>query len=143
VEIARRHAGRLGVADRMHGLSGDMFTTDLGGPYDLVLITNVLHHFSVAKAEELLRRAAEVTRPGGKVAIVGFVTDKDHSPVTDRQAHMFSLLMLAWTAEGEVHTADDYRTMLGSAGYGDFTAHLVPGLPAQIMVAIRRDDQTS
>jgi 2-polyprenyl-3-methyl-5-hydroxy-6-metoxy-1,4-benzoquinol methylase len=141
VEVARRHAGRLGVADRVHGLAGDMFTTELGGPYDLVLITNVLHHFSVAKGEELLRRAADVTRPGGKVAVVGFVTDKDHSQVADRQAHMFALLMLAWTAEGEVHTADDYRRMLGSAGYEDVTAHQVPGLPAQIMVATRRGGQ--
>jgi 2-polyprenyl-3-methyl-5-hydroxy-6-metoxy-1,4-benzoquinol methylase len=141
VEIARRHAGRLGVADQVHGLTGDMFSTELGGPYDLVLITNVLHHFSVAKAEELLRRAAGVTRPGGKVAVVGFVTDKDHSQVADRQAHMFSLLMLAWTTEGEVHTADDYRAMLGSAGYEDFTAHQVPGLPAQIMVATRSGRQ--
>jgi 2-polyprenyl-3-methyl-5-hydroxy-6-metoxy-1,4-benzoquinol methylase len=141
IEVALRHADRLGVADQVHGLSGDVFTTNMGGPYDLVLITNVLHHFSAARAEELLRRAAEVTSPEGKVAVVGFVTDKDRSPTVDRQAHMFALLMLAWTTEGEVHTVDDYRRMLGSAGYEDFTAHPVPGLPAQIMVATRPGGQ--
>jgi C-methyltransferase len=137
VQVALRHAARLGVADQVHGLAGDMFTTDLGGPYDLVLITNVLHHFSAAKAADLLRRAAEVTRPGGKAVIVGFVTDQDRSPAADRQAHMFALLMLAWTAEGDVHSAGDYQRMLGSAGYEDFSVHLVPGLPAHIMVATR------
>jgi 2-polyprenyl-3-methyl-5-hydroxy-6-metoxy-1,4-benzoquinol methylase len=142
IEVAMRHAARLGVAGQVNALTGDMFSTDLGGPYDLVLITNVLHHFSVAKAAELLRRAASVTRPGGKVAVVGFVTDAGRSPVADRQAHMFALLMLAWTAEGEVHTADDYVRMLGSAGYTDVTAHPVPGLPAQIMVATRSTEAT-
>jgi 2-polyprenyl-3-methyl-5-hydroxy-6-metoxy-1,4-benzoquinol methylase len=139
VDVALRHAARLGVADRVHGLAGDMFSTDLGGPYDLVLITNVLHHFSVERAEELLRRAAGATKPGGKVAVVGFVTDEDRSPAADRQAHMFALLMLAWTTEGDVHTVDAYRRMFDSAGYDDVTTHAVPGLPAHIMVATRRD----
>src|SRR5215831_14858949 len=39
VDIALRHAQRLGIADRVEGVAGDMFTADLGGPYDLVLIT--------------------------------------------------------------------------------------------------------
>lgn len=137
VDVALRHAERLGIAERVHGLADDMFTADLGGPYDLVLVTNVLHHFSVARAGELLRRVARVTEPGGKVAVVGFVTDKSRPPAADQQAHMFALLMLAWTAEGEVHSVEDYRLMLSSASYSDFTAHAVPGLPAQIMVATR------
>jgi hypothetical protein len=41
-----------------------------------------------------------------------------------------------------VHTAEDYRTILGSAGYADVTAHPVPGLPAQIMVATRIAEAT-
>jgi C-methyltransferase len=143
VDVALGHAGRLGVAGQVHGLTGDMFTTDLGGPYDLVLITNVMHHFSVERAEELLRRAADATKPGGKVAVVGFVTDEDRSPAADRQAHMFALLMLAWTTEGDVHTADTYRRMFDSAGYEDFTTHAVPGLPAHIMVATRRGGQAA
>ncbi|MDQ2810879.1 MAG: methyltransferase domain-containing protein [Actinomycetota bacterium] len=137
VDVALGHAARLGVADQVRGLPGDMFSTDLGGPHDLVLITNVLHHFSVERAEMLLRRAADATKPDGKVAVVGFVTDEDRSPVADRQAHMFALLMLAWTTEGDVHTVGTYRRMLGSVGFGDVTTHTVPGLPAHIMVATR------
>ncbi len=139
IDVALRHAARLGVADQVHGLAGDMFSVDLGGPYDLVLITNVLHHFSVERAEELLRRAAAATKPGGKVAVVGFVTDEDRSAAANRQAHMFALLMLAWTTEGDVHTAEAYRRMFGSAGYHDVTTHAVPGLPAHIMVGTRRE----
>jgi 2-polyprenyl-3-methyl-5-hydroxy-6-metoxy-1,4-benzoquinol methylase len=143
IDVALGHADRLGVAGRVHGLPGDMFGTDLGGPYDLVLITNVLHHFSAARGEELLRRTAAVTKPGGKLAVVGFVTDDDRSPAADRQAHMFGLLMLAWTTEGEVHGVEAYRHMFGSVGYTDFTTDSVPGLPAQIMVGTWPDTRVT
>jgi 2-polyprenyl-3-methyl-5-hydroxy-6-metoxy-1,4-benzoquinol methylase len=138
VDVALGHARRLGVAQRVQTLAGDMFTMDLGGPYDLVLISNVLHHYSAATAEQLLRRAADATKPDGKVVVVGFVADESRSPAADPQAHMFALLMLVWTTYGEVHVADAYRGMFAAAGYQDFMVHAVPGLPMRIMVGTRR-----
>jgi C-methyltransferase len=139
IDVALGHARRLGVADRVTGLRGDMFEIDLGGPYDIVLITNVLHHFSAEKAEELLRRAAGVTVPGGKIAVVGFVGD-DGPPQASRQAHMFALLMLVWTMHGEVHMTEDYQRMLAAAGYQDFMTYAVPGLPMRIMTGTKGPD---
>lgn len=143
LEVALKHAQRLGVADQVHGLAADMLTADLGGPYDLVLIANVLHHFSAGRAEELLHRAAAATKPGGKIAVVGYVMDENRSPAADPQAHIFALLMLVWTAEGDVHTLNTYRLMFGSAGYEDFTTHAVSGLPVHIMVGTRGDGQAA
>src|SRR5262249_17618152 len=94
--VAERHAQRLGRRDRGGLVTGDMFTAPLGGPYDLVMITNVLHHFSEERATGLLRRAAEVLRPDGRLALVGF-TVGDGSPATDPLPYLFSILMLVWT----------------------------------------------
>lgn len=65
LRISIGHAQRLGVDDRVDLLAGDMFTVPLGGPYDVVMITNVMHHFSRERGQELLQRAADVLRPGG------------------------------------------------------------------------------
>jgi C-methyltransferase len=136
LEIAQKHAAKLGVADRVETIAGDMFTLDLGGPYDLVLITNVLHHHTPERATEVLRRVAAVTNPGGKLILVGITADD--GPVRDSpEAHLFSLLMLVWTENGEAHSAGTYRRMLTAAGYKNMHLHRQAEIPMRIIVADR------
>ena len=134
--LAERQADSLGVRDRMDLISGDMFDIPLGGPYELVLITNVLHHFSETRATELLRRAASALKPGGRLGIVGFTTT-DALPADDPAPYLFSVLMLAWTSEGEVHSERSYDRMLQAAGFSEAERHSVPGLPFRVLTAIR------
>jgi C-methyltransferase len=132
--IALQHADRLRVADRVHTIAGDMFEVPLGGPYDVIMITNVLHHFAEDRGCTLLSRARAVLRPGGKLAVVG-ITTAEGAPAADPQPHLFSILMLVWTAQGEVHTVAGYRRMMKAAGFGTPVVHDVPGLPFRVMVA--------
>ncbi len=134
--VTRRHAGRLGVADRIREIPGDMFTVPLGGPYDVVMITNVLHHFSEERATQLLRRAAAVTAPDGKIVLVGFTLD-DQPPALDPEPHLFSILMLVWTFQGEVHSVPAYRRMLATVGFDDAEVARVAHLPLRVIVASR------
>ena len=134
--VTRRHAERLGVAGRAHEIPGDMFTVPLGGPYDVVMITNVLHHFSEERSIELLRRAARATAPDGKIVLVGFTLD-DRSPALDPEPHLFSILMLVWTYRGEVHPVPAYRRMLAAAGFTGAEVITVASLPLRVIVADR------
>ena len=132
--IARAHAERMGVADRMREIAGDMFEVELGGPYDVVMITNVLHHFSEARGIDLLRRARGVLKPDGKLMLVGF-TVNDGPPIDDPAPHLFSILMLVWTAKGEVHSVAAYDGMLEASSFTPATVTGVPPLPLKILVA--------
>ena len=51
-----------------HGetIAGDAFTVDLRGPYDVILITNLLHHFDFEANVRLLRRLRAALKPGGR-----------------------------------------------------------------------------
>jgi len=51
--LARERAAKMGIGDRVSVIAGDMFDVPLGGPYDVVMITNVLHHFSERRASSL------------------------------------------------------------------------------------------
>ena len=137
LEIAQKHAARVGVADRVHTMPGDMFSMELGGPYDLVLITNVLHHHTPERATELLRRVAAVTRPGGRIVLVGITAD-DGPVRLSPEAHLFSLLMLVWTENGEAHSAGTYERMLTAAGYTGMRLHRQLSVPMRVIVAERR-----
>ncbi|WP_197352735.1 methyltransferase [Streptomyces bathyalis] len=136
LDVAAKHAGSMGVRERTNFIAGDMFDVSFGGEYDLVLITNVLHHFSDERARELLSRAAAALRPGGKIGIVGFTTS-DAPPALDPAPHLFSVLMLVWTSEGEVHSERNYRRMFTDCGLEEPSVHQVENLPFRVLLADR------
>jgi SAM-dependent methyltransferase len=137
VPLARKHAAELGVADRISTIAGDMFEVPLGGPYDVVMVTNVLHHFSAERGVALLRRLADHMAEDARLVLVGFVTH-DGPPAVDVAAHLFSVLMLVWTFAGEVHSEATYQRMLREAGFGEGRLSQVASLPLSVIVADRR-----
>ncbi|MDP4503519.1 methyltransferase [Nonomuraea turcica] len=138
LDEAHKHAVRLGVADRVERIPGDMFETPLGGPYDLVLVTNVLHHFSAERAADLLARTASALKPDGRLGIVGFTTS-GKTPAEDPAPYLFDLLMLAWTTQGEVHSAETYEQLLAKAGLEITSNEPVakPGIDFHVLLAKR------
>jgi cyclopropane fatty-acyl-phospholipid synthase-like methyltransferase len=132
--LAREHADQLGVGERVTMIAGDMFDAPLGGPYDLILVTNVLHHFAPDRGADLLRRLREVLEPTGRLVLVGFVTH-DREPIHEAAAHLFSILMLVWTLAGEVHSEATYQRMLKESGFSAGRLHNMTSLPLTVIVA--------
>lgn len=136
LEVTEKHAVRMGVRDRANFIPGDMFGVPLDGPYDLVMVTNVTHHFSEQKVTELLARLGTVVKPGGRLVIVGFTVGED-APAIDPAPHLFSVLMLVWTFEGESHSVSAYNRALSASGFTEATVHPTD-LPFHILVAERK-----
>jgi chemotaxis methyl-accepting protein methylase len=54
------------MGDRVVHRAGNALTDDLGtGAYDIVLIAQVVHHFTADQNRELAERVARALRPGG------------------------------------------------------------------------------
>jgi ubiquinone/menaquinone biosynthesis C-methylase UbiE len=132
--VARENAERLGVADRVAMLPGSALTVDLGGPYDLVLLTNFLHHFPPAECESLLRRVHAALAPGGRAVALDFVVNEDR--VSPPAAAAFSLVMLATTPAGDVYTLPEYEAMFRAAGFAGVERHALP-VPQDLLVGRR------
>src|SRR5439155_18221597 len=64
--VAEENARVAGVADRFRLLPGNALTVEYGEGYDIVLLTNILHHFDVETCEALLRRVRAALAPGGR-----------------------------------------------------------------------------
>src|SRR4029077_12267825 len=62
IAVARETARAAGVDDRYRTIEGSAFDADLGGPYDLILIPNFLHHFDPPACERFLRRPPGASR---------------------------------------------------------------------------------
>jgi SAM-dependent methyltransferase len=133
--VAEENARAAGVAERFHPLPGSVFDVRFGGPYDRVLVPNLLHHFDPPTCERLLARVRDALVPGGRVVIVEFVPDDDRQGPPD--AVRFGLVMLAGTPGGDAYTFAEYRAMLVRAGFRGAAVHDVPPTPMRVVLAER------
>lgn len=113
----RQRAERLGVAGRVRYLEGDLRRLAFGGPYDLVLLSNIMHHFDRASNVALARQAAAALAPGGRLVVQAIVEDEN-----SHASAMFSLMMLTLHHRGMIYRADEYAGIVVEAGFGPPTA---------------------
>lgn len=133
LEVARENAQKFGVADRHHLLPGSAFDVDFGGGYDLVLLTNFLHHFDVATNEGLLRKVHAALNDGGRAVTLEFVPNDDR--VTPPSAAAFSMTMLASTRSGDAYTFAEYERMFANAGFTHSEMNRLEPLPQSVIVS--------
>jgi Methyltransferase domain/Dimerisation domain len=75
--IAEENARRAGVAGRYALRPGSAFEEIWGGPFDIVLLTNFLHHFDIPTCEQLAAKAHAALAPGGRALTMDFVPEPD------------------------------------------------------------------
>jgi C-methyltransferase len=136
LEKTREWAGRLGVdAKRVSYLPGSLFDVDFGGPYDLILLSHVYHHFDAPTCAGLTKKVASALAPGGRVAVQDMIYDPT---LENPGAAMFSVVMLMWTQKGESFSMADYSKWFADAGLGKPEAHASQGMPATWLVAEKK-----
>jgi SAM-dependent methyltransferase len=121
LEVARENAANAGVSDRYQTIEGSAFEVEFGTGYDLILLTNFLHHFDPPTNEVLLRKVREALKDGGRAVTLEFVPNDDR--VTPPESASFAIVMLASTPTGDAYTFADLEQMFANAGFSKSTAH--------------------
>lgn len=135
LSVAWENAEEAGVAGRYTLLPGSAFDVDWGGPYDLVLLTNFLHHFDIPTCEKLAARAHAALAPGGRALTLDFIPEPDR--VTPPATAGFALVMLATTARGDAYTFDEYQAMFAGAGFARSEFHALPPTAQQAVMSFK------
>lgn len=133
VAVAARNAADAGIADRHETLPGDAFALNWGGPYDVILFTNFLHHFDSATCVQLARKAHAALAPGGRVLTLEFIPDADR--INPPATATFALTMLASTAAGDAYTFAEYDQIFREAGFLRNEFHRLPPTTQQVVVS--------
>jgi predicted O-methyltransferase YrrM len=137
LEVAKENAQKAGVGDRYATRPGSAFETELGEGYDVVLLTNIFHHFNKETCVHLMRRVHQALKPGGKAVTLEFVPNEDRvSPPTEAA---FSMQMLLGTDEGDAYTLSEYQEMFHKAGFMRTGLHPIPGMPQEALVSEKSD----
>jgi C-methyltransferase len=125
----------MSLQERTSFIEGDVFEVPLGGPYDLILASHIFHHFSEQRCLTLMRRLTEALKLDGRLVIHEFVSGL--RPAEAPFPYLFSVMMLAWSREGEAHSLDTYRRLLHEAGFSPPEVHASQGMPSHFLIAGR------
>lgn len=133
LELSKENAKAAGVADRHSTIAGSAFEVDFGTGYDVVLLTNFLHHFDPPTNEKLLRRVHAALAEGGRAVTLEFVPNEDR--VSPQGVAGFSLTMLAGTPSGDAYTFAELDRMFKNAGFSKNELHEIPPAIQQLIVS--------
>ncbi len=101
-----------GMEDRMTCLGGDLLDHEFTGSFDGVLISQILHIFPSDICADLARRASEVVKTGGFLAIQEMVLGPDENP---GPTGLFGVQMMLGTAAGTVYTPSEVARFMTDA----------------------------
>ena len=133
LEVAKENAQGRGVASRYRLLPGSAFEVNYGNGYDLVLLTNFLHHFDVPTCETLLKKVHAGLAAGGRAIALEFVPNEDR--VSPPGTAPFSLMMLGTTPNGDAYTFSEYERMFRSAGFSRSEFRPLPPTLQQVVIS--------
>ncbi len=135
LEVAKENAQKAGLEGRYSTIPGSAFDVDFGGPYDLVLLTNFLHHFDTETCVKLLEKVHAALVEGGRAATVEFVPNEDR--ISPPPSAMFSLVMLGGTPAGDAYTFKEFDEMFRRAGFSRSEFHQLDPTPQQMIISYK------
>jgi SAM-dependent methyltransferase len=130
VTLAKKRHG-----DALRYLEGDFHeVASFGGPYDLVLLCNIVHGESAEANASIVARAAKSLRPGGRIAVRDMLLDEhEQNPAS---GVFFNVTMLFYTEHGRVPTVREVERWFAAAGLG--ATRLIVDQGYQLAVASKR-----
>ncbi|HYK89887.1 MAG TPA: methyltransferase, partial [Acidobacteriota bacterium] len=136
LEPARQLARKVGIDDIVEYRAANLLEDSLGQGADVVLLSNIVHHFSPEQNADLLIRVYSAMNPGGTVAI----WDSERRPPNARAevASDAASLYFRLTSTSQVTTAKEYETWLRNAGFLQVRSRRSLRAPVNIMTIGKR-----
>jgi SAM-dependent methyltransferase len=132
--VGREIIARAGLSDRVRHRDGDALAVDLGGPYDLVLCFNLVHHLAVEQVPPLFEKVRRSLAPDGRFAVLDAFGD----PAARRTAAgNFLGLFLYLSSGARLYTPDELRDWLGAAGFGPPRRRPIRRIPGEALYVSR------
>ncbi|MEP6635252.1 MAG: class I SAM-dependent methyltransferase [Acidobacteriota bacterium] len=133
LEVAKENAQSAGLTERYSTIEGSAFDANYGSGYDLVLLTNFLHHFDPETCTTLLRKVRASLKDGGRAVTVEFVPNDDR--ISPPEAATFSVMMLGSTPAGDAYTFAELQQMMSAAGFAKSAIHQLPPSVQQVVIS--------
>ena len=122
---------RDGLSGQVSTVAGDYLRDDLGGGFDVVFLSAIIHSNSAGENAELIRKCARALRPGGCVVVQDFIMDEER--VAPSHGAFFALNMLVGTEAGDTYTESEVSAWMIAAGLSGVSRQGTPFGTSQIV----------
>jgi O-methyltransferase domain len=132
---AKRLAAQAGIADVVSFREANLLTDDYGEEADVVVLANILHHFTREVNLEILGRARKAFKPGGSIGIFDIEAPAPDAPPEaggDAAALFFRI-----TSNSACFSGDDYVDWLRRTGFKSPRVVRSVRLPSRLLVVAR------
>jgi len=117
--LTAEYLRRADLQDRVALVAGDYNRDDLGGSFDLVFLSAIIHSNSPEGNRELIRKGAAALNPAGQLVVQDFIVQEDRTGAPF--AVMLALNMLVGTETGDTYTESEVRQWMAEAGLSRVT----------------------
>jgi ubiquinone/menaquinone biosynthesis C-methylase UbiE/predicted transcriptional regulator len=118
MKIANKHVERKSLTGIVKSLEGDLLNDNIGSGYDLVLMSQVLHAYSIWDNLTILNKVFSAMNHGGTLVVHEYILDENR--ITPEYNALFSLNMLIHTSGGNVMTENDLWMLFKETLFSDF-----------------------
>jgi predicted O-methyltransferase YrrM len=115
IPLARERLAAAGTLDRVELVAGDLERDALPGGHDLVLLSAIIHSYSLAQNLDLYRKCLAALVPGGRLLIRDHVMSPDRTQ--PKAGALFAINMLVNTRGGGTFTLEEITDGLTQAGF--------------------------
>jgi SAM-dependent methyltransferase len=115
LQTTERFIKEAGLEQRISLRAGDFNKDELGGPYDAVLMSDILHYQGPEANAALVRKVHCALAPGGRLFIKDRFLDEDR--ISPAWTAVFALHLLVNTENGQCYTLEETRQWLREAGF--------------------------
>jgi SAM-dependent methyltransferase len=136
IKVARRVLAEFDTTSRVTFVPGDYRRDPIkGGPFDVALVSNILHAENEETNRPLLRKVFEALAPGGILILKDHVQSADHTE--PEYGALFALAMLL-TTRGRTYSYGEISAWLEAAGFHDIVQHVPePPISVSLVLALR------
>lgn len=129
LEIAQGLADESAIVDRIEFRPTDYRHDELPGGFDAVFFCGALHQEDAASAADVCSRACSALDPGGRLYVVDMMRNDEGPPFSA----LFSLNMLLTSPGGRVHSTDEVKHYLSTAGLEQIESRPIPESPYHLV----------
>jgi SAM-dependent methyltransferase len=115
LKISKRLIADSGLKDRIRLLPGDFTKDDLGGTYDMVFLSQILHAYGPESCASLLKKIYRALNADGRAVVQEFYLDE--TKASPPQGALFAINMLVNTPLGRTYTPKEISGWMRKAGF--------------------------
>lgn len=113
--VAEKYIQESGVEDRVSCFEGDFFKDELPKGNDIILLSQIMHSWSIEENKNILKKIYESLPEGGVLVINEFLLNDDKTgPLFSA---LFALNMLVGSEGGNAYTEREIKEWLSDAGF--------------------------